>query len=109
MFTEDSDIISDCLWTISYIADTSDDEIIDYVSQGDTIARLIDQLSATDITLYVPALRSVGNILTTNDQRVIERCIWHGVIDKLTAILFQSNSNLIKECLWALSNITAGP
>jgi hypothetical protein len=50
----------------------------------------------------------MGNILTSNDNRIVERCIWLGVIDRLTNILYQSNSNLIKETLWAFSNIAAG-
>lgn len=66
-------------------------------------------MGSSEITIYVPALRAVGNILSTNDSRIIERCLWHGLIDKLTSMLYQSNSNIIKECLWAFSNITAGP
>jgi len=30
-------------------------------------------------------------------------------MDKLTNLLYQTNSNVIKESLWAVSNITAGP
>jgi len=32
MFTEDPDIVSDCLWTVGYMSDTSDDGIIDFVA-----------------------------------------------------------------------------
>lgn len=37
LFTEDEDIISDCLWTISYIADTPEDAILDMVGQPDIL------------------------------------------------------------------------
>lgn len=59
--------------------------------------------------VFIPALRAVGNILTTNDNSVIERCLYLGVLDKLTALLYSTSGNIIKECCWALSNICAGP
>lgn len=37
LFTEDSDINSDCIWTVTYITDTNNDAIIDYVAQPDLI------------------------------------------------------------------------
>ncbi len=54
-------------------------------------------------------MRAIGNILTASDPMIVERCLWLGVLDKLTNLLYQSNSNIIKECLWSFSNITAGP
>jgi len=65
-------------------------------------------LSSSELTLFVPALRAIGNIMTSDDPRVVERCIWNGAIDQLTPLLFQSNSNIVKEAIWALSNIAAG-
>lgn len=73
------------------------------------MARIINLLGEKDLHLFVPALRCLGNILTSNDSRVVERCLWEGCLDKLTNMLYQSNSNIIKESCWALSNITAGP
>jgi len=54
-------------------------------------------------------MRAIGNVLTASDPMIVERCLWLGVLDKLTNLLYQSNSNIIKECLWSFSNITAGP
>lgn len=51
----------------------------------------------------------MGNILSTSDPAIVERCLWAGVLDQLANILYQTSSNLIKESLWALSNISAGP
>jgi hypothetical protein len=59
------------------------------------------------MTVFIPALRCVGNILTSNDHNVIQKCVFNSVVDKLTNILFQTNSNLIKETLWSFSNISA--
>jgi hypothetical protein len=92
IFTEDTDIISDALWTISYLADTPDDKLIDYFSSEDVIVKIVENLDQKDLSLFVPALRCIGNILTANEPTIIERCILVGVLDKLTNLLFQSNS-----------------
>lgn len=73
------------------------------------LLRLIEEAGNADLSHFMPALRCVGNILTTSDPAIIERCLLLGVVDKLTSILYQSNSQLIKEALWGFSNITAGP
>jgi len=44
IFTEDTDIISDSLWTISYLADTHDDKLIDYFSSEDVIVKIVENL-----------------------------------------------------------------
>lgn len=31
------------------------------------------------------------------------------MLDRLTSLLFQTNSSIVRECCWALSNIAAGP
>jgi len=66
-------------------------------------------MASQDLSLFIPALRVMGNILSSSDPQVIERCLWANVLDKLTNLLYQTNTNVIKESLWGLSNITAGP
>ena len=102
------DILSDSLWTLSYLGDTQKDDIIGRIAKQQNVARICHCLSEKDITIYVPALRTIGNILTSNDHNVVDLCLWEGCLDRLTNILYTTNSNLIKETLWALSNISAG-
>ena len=47
--------------------------------------------------------------MSSNEPSIIERCLWLGILDKLFNLLFTSSAQVIKECLWAVSNITAGP
>jgi hypothetical protein len=56
-----------------------------------------------------PALRAIGNILTTNDETVVDRCLWCNVLENLSFILKnqQNKFSVIKEACWAISNITA--
>ena len=67
LFTEDPDIISDCLWTVCYLADTSDDTMIEHFAQNDTVLKIIEGMGSTDLSHFVPALRCMGNILTVSD------------------------------------------
>jgi len=109
LFTEDPEIVSDSLWAFSYMADTDDDSIIAMVASGENLPKIIENVGAKDFQLFVPALRAIGNILTTNDEEIIDRAIFEGVFDKLTTVLYATNANIIKECCWAFSNICAGP
>jgi len=91
------------------MSDTSDDDLIDRIASSENVARICHHLGEKNASLFIPALRCIGNLLTSNDPQVVERCLWEGCLDKLTNMLYQTNSNIIKECCWALSNITAGP
>ena len=90
------------------MADTHSEEIIAKVATDANVARICNMLTEKDFHLFVPALRANGNILTTNDSGIIDRCLRHTVLDRLTPLLFEPNSNIVKECCWALSNISAG-
>lgn len=42
LYTEDPEINSDCLWTISYLTDTDDDNQIDFVASIDVIVKICE-------------------------------------------------------------------
>lgn len=58
----------------------------------------------------VPALKAIGEILTTEDNSVIDHFLLHQGLEVLSDILNDSKSptHLIQKTLWCLSNITAG-
>ena len=93
---------------MSYLADTADDNIIAMVASGQTLPLLIEGMASKDFSVFVPSLRAIGNILTTYDPELIDRCISNKVLNGLTNLLYATNASIIKECCWALSNITAG-
>ena len=68
---------------MSYVLDTDDENIISNIASPDVIPELINDLSSKDMTVWIPALRCVGNILTTDDTRIIESALFHSVLDKL--------------------------
>ena len=81
LFSEDPDILSDCLWTLSYLLDTDDDPQIDFIAQPDLVQKVVDCMGSKDLSTYIPALRVIGNILSTSDPAIVERCLWANVLD----------------------------
>ena len=99
--------MSDALWSLSNMCDTPSDALIDFLATDIVLPKIIESLSNPETTIYVPALRCIGNMISSNNSQLIDRCLWLDLFDKLTVLLYQSNSNVLKECLWTFSNITA--
>jgi hypothetical protein len=79
------------------------------LSRADIIAQLITFLGDKDMLKYVPAMRCIGNLLTTNEIDKIELMLEYNLLEKLNSLLHSTSSHIVKECCWALSNIAAGP
>lgn len=41
LYTEDSDIVSDCMWALSYIADNEEDSVIAMVISGECLPKIV--------------------------------------------------------------------
>lgn len=57
--------------------------------------------------IIVPALRSVGNIVTGSDAQT-DAALKAGVLDHMKKLLNNPRTNIVKEAAWTVSNITAG-
>jgi hypothetical protein len=105
---DDAEIMSDALWALAHISDTSNESMLTMLGRNSQlIIILVQQLSEDDSKVKVPALRCIGNLLTAEDNDVIETLLFHGVLDKFEDLLIETNVNIIKETLWSLSNIMA--
>lgn len=58
-------------------------------------------------TVLIPALRTVGNIVTGNDAQT-DAVILAGGLTHLGVLLRYHRANIVKEAAWAISNIMAG-
>ena len=103
---EDSEVVVDALWALSYISDGSNDRIQAVIESG-ACKKLVDLLNSSSPTIQTPALRTVGN-LVTGDDRQTQVMLNQGVIPALKALMSHSKKNIRKEACWAISNITAG-
>jgi hypothetical protein len=67
-FTDDETILIDSFWTLCYLADCSEESIDFILSRPDLLSQVIQHLTNKDTHIYVPAMRTVGNLCTSNDH-----------------------------------------
>ncbi|KAK4586443.1 hypothetical protein RGQ29_023546 [Quercus rubra] len=107
IFSSDEEVLTDACWALSYLSDGTNDKIQAVIEAG-VCPRLVELLVHPQPTVLIPALRTVGNIVTGDDpqtQVVIDNqglpCLYH--------LLTQNYKKSIKkEACWTISNITAG-
>jgi len=103
---DDSDILTDACWALSYLSDGTNDKIQAVIEAG-TCRRLVELLNHVSISVQTPALRTVGNIVTGDDDQTqaILNC---NVLGCLLHLLSSPKRSIRKEACWTISNITAG-
>lgn len=104
---ESTSIVSDSCWILNYVTEGKGEEGIDKVMSLGVEMWLIRLLSSKIPQVQVPALRTLGNILTGNDSQA-QYLLNLGLIDHLSNLLYSQNREIRKEVLWCFSNIAAG-
>lgn len=99
--------IADAAWALSYISDGANDRIAAVVTAGDCVHMLTNLLTDASPEIVVPALRTLGNLVTGDDIQT-EQVLSSGLLTHLPKILDAPRQSLVKEALWTYSNITAG-
>lgn len=103
----DEEVLSDCLWALSYISDGEKDHLNAIMSQL-RLDRVIELMNYSNYTIKVPALRIIGNILT-GPPNMVDLVLEKDGLKNLVSLLYCKHVSVQKEACWALSNITAGP
>ncbi|XP_076950152.1 importin subunit alpha-1-like [Bidens hawaiensis] len=105
--SNDEEVLTDACWALSYLSDGTNDKIQAVIDAG-VCQRLVELLLHPSPSVLIPALRTVGNIVTGDDlqtQHIIER----GALPCLLSLLTHNHKKSIKkEACWTISNITAG-
>lgn len=103
----DEEVLTDACWALSYLSDGTNDKIQEVIHAG-VCRRLVELLLNQSASVLVPALRTVGNIVTGNDQQT-QAIINCGALNCLLMLLNNAHKKSIKkEACWTISNITAG-
>jgi hypothetical protein len=105
--SNDKEVLTDACWALSYLSDGTNDKIQAVIEAG-VCRRLVELLGSKCPSVLVPALRTVGNIVTVDDrqtQSIINSCALPSLLALLTA---DHKKSIKKEACWTISNITAG-
>lgn len=65
---EDKEILTDCCWTLSYLSDGGEKRI-PYLMECDILPRLVNLLEHPCMSIAIPALRTLGNVITGDDNQ----------------------------------------
>uniref|UniRef100_A0A5B6Z643 Importin subunit alpha n=1 Tax=Davidia involucrata TaxID=16924 RepID=A0A5B6Z643_DAVIN len=103
----DEEVLTDACWALSYLSDGMNDKIQAVIEAG-VCPRLVELLLHPSPSVLIPALRTVGNIVTGDDMQT--QCIInHQALPCLLNLLTSNHKKSIKkEACWTISNITAG-
>eukprot|EP00252_Welwitschia_mirabilis_P014554 TRINITY_DN3195_c1_g1_i1.p1 TRINITY_DN3195_c1_g1~~TRINITY_DN3195_c1_g1_i1.p1 ORF type:complete len:534 (-),score=119.55 TRINITY_DN3195_c1_g1_i1:454-2055(-) len=105
--SNDEEVLTDACWALSYLSDGTNDKIQAVIEAG-VCRRLVELLLHPSPAVLIPALRTVGNIVTGDDVQT-QHIINNQALPCLLGLLTQNHKKSIKkEACWTISNITAG-
>lgn len=105
--SNDEEVLTDACWALSYLSDGTNDKIQAVIEAG-VCPRLVELLLHPSPSVLIPALRTIGNIVTGDDMQT-QSVINHGALPCLLSLLSHNHKKSIKkEACWTISNITAG-
>ncbi|KAI3849393.1 hypothetical protein MKW92_036989, partial [Papaver armeniacum] len=98
----DEEVLTDACWALSYLSDGANDKIQAVIEVG-ACRRLVELLLHPSPTVPIPALRTVGNIVTGDDRQT--QCIIElQALPCLMNLLTQNHKKSIKkEACWTIS------
>eukprot|EP01119_Soliformovum_irregulare_P008929 TRINITY_DN2201_c1_g1_i1.p1 TRINITY_DN2201_c1_g1~~TRINITY_DN2201_c1_g1_i1.p1 ORF type:complete len:517 (+),score=208.24 TRINITY_DN2201_c1_g1_i1:196-1746(+) len=103
---QDSEILIDACWALSYLSD-GDDAAIQSVVNAGVAPRLVELLTAASHTVQTPALRAIGNIVSGNEHQT-QVILDLQTLPAFYQLLMSQRRALKKEAAWAISNVCAG-
>lgn len=110
LMQNDPEVLTDACWALSYVTDdqTQGNQKIQVVIQQPGLCqRLIYLLQHGTNAVQIPALRTIGNIVTGDDSQT-QAMLEPNPLPALLGTLLCQRKSLRKETCWTVSNITAG-
>ncbi|KAJ1476298.1 armadillo-type protein, partial [Baffinella frigidus] len=117
IYSNDEEVLTDACWALSYLSDGTNEKIQAVIDAG-VCRRLVELLMHQSPQVKTPALRTVGNVVTGDDNQtqLVINCsvlppllsLLGNVLPCLLSLLGNERKGIRKETCWTISNITAG-
>ncbi|GER33336.1 importin subunit alpha, partial [Striga asiatica] len=105
--SSDEEVVTDACWALAYLSDGTNDKIEAVIDSG-VCPRLVELLLHPSPSILLPALRTVGNIVTGDDIQT-QYTISNNALPRLLNLLSEAHEKSIEnEACCTISNITAG-
>ncbi|KAF9619948.1 hypothetical protein IFM89_010564 [Coptis chinensis] len=105
--SSDEEVLTDACWALSYLSDGTNDKIQAVIEAG-VCPRLVELLLHPSPSVLIPALRTVGNIVTGDDMQTQAIINFQALPCLLSLLTNNHKKSIKKEACWTISNITAG-
>ncbi|WJX95925.1 hypothetical protein P8452_77189 [Trifolium repens] len=107
LFSDDEQVLTDTCWALSSLSYGSNDKIQAVIDAG-LCGRLVQLLLHPSPSVLIPALLTVGNIVSGDDMQT-QVVIKHGLLPCLLSLLTHNHDKSIQiEACWTIANITSG-
>jgi hypothetical protein len=106
IYSLDKEIEVDALWTLVFLSDGADRKQ-EAVAAETVCQRLVLLLRTNELAYLVPAVRTIGNLMSGDDQTT-QKVIENGALHALLPLLGHARSGVRKEACWSVSNVLAG-
>ena len=87
LFTLDDVVKSDSLWILERLLESEDEDAIAMISSPEVLHHLSEALGSGTHILYVPAVKCLGVILSTNDHTIIDKALWANTLTKFSELI----------------------
>ena len=103
---EDTLILTDAVWALSYLSDGGSD-LVTMVIESGVLPSLVPLLAHREEKVQTATLRAVGNIVTGDDAQT-QAVLDQNALSYFHSLLANAKEKIVKEAVWFLSNVTAG-
>lgn len=105
--TPDADTKKEVLWGLSHLTE-ADTPLCRLAVDNGFVPFAMSGAADLSSDLQVPAIRTLGNIASTDDAELTQSVLDFGLLDTLLPLVDSPEFLIRKEVMWTLSNVTAG-
>jgi len=100
-------VINDIIWGISFFTQTAEEENLRCLVATGGVPRIIQLIEHAQMQIGIPALRTIGNLLSASKPDLPQVAIDAGILQAFGRLIDHPKQVMRKEVVWSLANVTA--